>query len=60
MNEKLQTHTKHSNRPALGHDANCTEQQILGALKIAFEAKRNFHITHLFNACAFHHRSPGK
>ncbi|XP_038057165.1 N-acetylglucosamine-6-phosphate deacetylase-like [Patiria miniata] len=42
--------------PALGHDRLATEQEILGALKI--KPSVQFHITHLFNVCSFHHRNP--
>ncbi|XP_071807846.1 N-acetylglucosamine-6-phosphate deacetylase-like [Asterias amurensis] len=42
--------------PALGHDRVATEQEILGALRM--KPSIQFHITHLFNVCNFHHRNP--
>lgn len=43
--------------PALGHDKQATEDEILAAL--ALDETQQFHLTHLFNVCSFHHRSPG-
>ncbi|XP_077991798.1 N-acetylglucosamine-6-phosphate deacetylase-like [Glandiceps talaboti] len=42
--------------PSLGHDREATEQEILGALRLA--PSTQFHITHLCNVCNFHHRTP--
>ncbi|XP_020630695.1 N-acetylglucosamine-6-phosphate deacetylase-like [Orbicella faveolata] len=43
--------------PALGHDKQATEDEILAALSLG--ETQQFHLTHLFNVCSFHHRSPG-
>ncbi|XP_071501801.1 N-acetylglucosamine-6-phosphate deacetylase-like [Diadema antillarum] len=42
--------------PALGHDRVAKENEILNALKL--DPSQQFHITHLFNVCNFHHRNP--
>lgn len=43
--------------PALGHDKQATEEEILTALSLS--KSQQLHLTHLFNVCSFHHRSPG-
>eukprot|EP00041_Stephanoeca_diplocostata_P026558 m.718308 g.718308 ORF g.718308 m.718308 type:complete len:460 (+) comp22994_c1_seq2:98-1477(+) len=43
---------------ALGHDRNCTEDDILGALRTAHAHGKRCHITHIFNVSSFHHRDP--
>jgi len=43
--------------PALGHDNDATEDDIVGALQIAGETQ--LHITHLFNVTKLHHREIG-
>jgi len=43
--------------PALGHDKQATEDEILAALSLG--ETQQFHLTHLFNVWLFHHRSPG-
>jgi len=40
--------------PALGHDKQATEDEILAALSLG--ETQQFHLTHLFNVCSFHHR----
>lgn len=50
--------------PALGHDTQCTQEDILGCLKVGSTKKENpynirFHITHAFNVTKFHHREAG-
>jgi len=45
--------------PALGHDTLATEEDILGALRIAHEHKKSVHMTHMFNVSKFHHREVG-
>ncbi|XP_070555715.1 N-acetylglucosamine-6-phosphate deacetylase-like [Ptychodera flava] len=42
--------------PSLGHDRAATQEEILGALRL--QPSTQFHITHLFNVCSFHHRTP--
>ncbi|XP_077863301.1 N-acetylgalactosamine-6-phosphate deacetylase-like [Saccoglossus kowalevskii] len=42
--------------PSLGHDKIATEDDILGALQT--DPSVQFHITHIFNVCTFHHRNP--
>jgi N-acetylglucosamine-6-phosphate deacetylase len=53
--ERIKSLVKRGVTPALGHDANATELEILGAIKSVTEKK--LHITHLFNVCLFHHRN---
>jgi len=45
--------------PALGHDREATEEDILGALKIAKEKQKRCHMTHIFNVSNIHHRDMG-
>ena len=45
-------------RPSLGHDKECSEDDILGALRAAGSASR-LHLTHAFNVQHFHHRDHG-
>eukprot|EP00995_Heteronema_vittatum_P007880 NODE_303_length_1505_cov_370.941621_g218_i0.p1 GENE.NODE_303_length_1505_cov_370.941621_g218_i0~~NODE_303_length_1505_cov_370.941621_g218_i0.p1 ORF type:complete len:410 (+),score=110.38 NODE_303_length_1505_cov_370.941621_g218_i0:57-1286(+) len=40
--------------PALGHDRNCTAEQVLGALRV--DPSQRLHITHMFNVSSFSHR----
>ena len=40
--------------PALGHDKQASEEEILAALSLS--KIQQFHLTHLFNVCSFHHR----
>jgi len=42
--------------PALGHDTIASEEDILGALRIAYIQSKPVHITHLFNVSKIHHR----
>lgn len=42
--------------PALGHDKQATEEEILTALSLS--KSQQLHLTHLFNVCSFHHRDP--
>jgi len=42
--------------PSLGHDTVATEDDILGALRIAHIQSKPVHITHLFNVSKIHHR----
>ncbi len=44
---------------ALGHDRQASEEQILGALKLATSEEQRLHMTHLFNVQKFHHREAG-
>eukprot|EP00039_Didymoeca_costata_P011507 m.162128 g.162128 ORF g.162128 m.162128 type:complete len:450 (+) comp15196_c0_seq5:63-1412(+) len=44
--------------PSLGHDRDCNEEQILGALRASSEYGKRCHVTHLFNVSSFSHRSP--
>ena len=41
--------------PSLGHDKQASEEEILAALSLG--KIQQFHLTHLFNVCTFHHRS---
>jgi N-acetylglucosamine-6-phosphate deacetylase len=43
--------------PALGHDVDCTEQQIIDALNVGNEYQKNLHITHLCKSygCRFYY-----
>jgi len=41
---------------ALGHDTECSEDEILQVLKLAHDYHRPVHVTHLFNVTKFHHR----
>jgi N-acetylglucosamine-6-phosphate deacetylase len=43
---------------ALGHDKQCSEEDILGALRLQ-TADWRMHLTHLFNVQTFHHREFG-
>ena len=42
----------------MGHDKQCTEDEILGAIRAAAEYTMRTHITHLFNVSKFSHRDP--
>jgi len=42
--------------PCLGHDVQADEESILNCLRLAKQSKKKLHITHMFNASAFHHR----
>ena len=53
--ERIKYLLAHSVQPALGHDALCTEEDIVGALRLG----DRMHITHAFNAQKFHHRDSG-
>lgn len=44
---------------ALGHDNEANEEEILGALRLAFKSGKQVHLTHLFNVTKFHHRDVG-
>lgn len=50
--------------PSLGHDTECTQEDILECLKAGSNKEDNphdvrFHITHAFNVTKFHHRDSG-
>ena len=52
--------------PALGHDRQCTEEQIIAALTVLDGSDQkehrkysSLHMTHCFNVQKFHHRNVG-
>lgn len=47
---------RHNVTPCLGHDVHADEESILQCLRLAKAANRRLHITHMYNASAFHHR----
>ncbi|XP_078360754.1 N-acetylglucosamine-6-phosphate deacetylase-like isoform X2 [Oculina patagonica] len=55
--ERIKCLLKRGIGPALGHDKQASEDEILAALSLS--KTQQFHLTHLFNVCSFHHRSPG-
>ena len=55
--ERIQCLAARNVRVSLGHDKNCTEQDILGALHAV--APDRCHMTHAFNVQQFHHRNSG-
>ena len=61
---RMQALVRRDVRVSLGHDKNCSEMQIINALRVGNGATGNpprqrFHVTHSFNVQSFHHRSPG-
>jgi N-acetylglucosamine-6-phosphate deacetylase len=56
--EKIQLLVERGVKPALGHDKECSVDDIIGALKFSSPAAP-FHITHAFNVQTLHHRDMG-
>jgi N-acetylglucosamine-6-phosphate deacetylase len=56
--QKIQLLLQQGVKPALGHDKECTAEDILGALRHS-SVGEPFHITHGFNVQNFHHRNMG-
>ena len=55
---RLQMLSKRNVKISLGHDKNCTEADIVGALR-AVGPQHRCHMTHVFNVQQFHHRNSG-
>jgi N-acetylglucosamine-6-phosphate deacetylase len=46
-------------RVSLGHDSDATEESLLACLTLGQKYGQQMHVTHIFNASAFHHRAVG-